>query len=197
MVKFMVMAISSEALMRTCSKCRVEKPESEFYFKPSKGAFESRCKPCIKSDNLAYYEKNKDKVKKTNSEYRDSVKHTDEYRRKSRAYHASRHRELKIAALERIGMVCACCGESDIAFLTIDHVENDGHIHRKAINHVSVYAWLKQNDYECDHKLQTLCFNCNFAKRYNGGACPHKERSETIRKEYASSEVEAPSPCKG
>jgi hypothetical protein len=184
--------------MRTCTKCKESKPESEFYFREKKGRYESSCKLCIRAFNSAYYGKNKEKVKASNAAYRArQLNYSEAYREKYRDYHTKRNRELKRMALERIGMQCACCGEADIEFLTIDHVNNDGHIHRRAINHSNMYAWLKNNDYQSDHLLQTLCFNCNFAKRYNGGVCPHRNRSETIRKEYAPSGVEAPDSRKG
>lgn len=57
---------------------------------------------------------------------------------------------------------------------------NDGSQHRRAIGGRNLYEWLWNGGDASEYELQTLCFNCNFAKRYNGGVCPHQERSETI-----------------
>lgn len=62
------------------------------------------------------------------------------------------------------------CGESDIRYLTIDHINNNGNEHRKEIG-TDIYSWLIANNYPKDN-YQILCYNCNYAKRnvlvYNG-----------------------------
>lgn len=71
---------------------------------------------------------------------------------------------------------CNCCGEKEIKFLTIDHLENDGATHRKEIKcHTgagSFYYWLKRNGYP--KGFQTLCMNCNLAKSLYK-ICPHQQ----------------------
>jgi len=85
-----------------------------------------------------------------------------------------RRQALKIAVLEAYGgPVCACCGEMDMRFLTIDHVNNDGAQHKKVIGKGSLYAWLKKNGYP--EGFQVLCWNCNCGRHHNGGICPHKD----------------------
>lgn len=72
------------------------------------------------------------------------------------------------------GYVCVCCGETQPAFLSIDHVNNDGNTHRKKLGRGNlIYRWLKVNGYP--KTFQVLCMNCNFGKRMNGGICPHVE----------------------
>ena len=182
------MGISSQAgciMEKKCSKCGETKPFSEFSYRQSKGLYSCRCKACISVQNKDYYRRNKEKVKAQTRRYAQSKKHDPERKRKMRQYHINRHRNLKRKALDVVGTSCACCGEAGFEFLTIDHVNNDGHIHRKEINMRNIYEWLANNDYQSPYELQTLCFNCNFAKRYNNGVCPHEhlEGSETIRKE--------------
>jgi hypothetical protein len=82
---------------------------------------------------------------------------------------------------------CACCGETELGFLTIDHVNNDGAAHRRrnggsqhAFCGVEIYAWLRRNNYP--EGFQVLCYNCNCAKG-KLGECPH----ETKRKAQALS----------
>ena len=76
------------------------------------------------------------------------------------------------------GSSCACCGEGNIAFLTIDHIAGGGSAHRKSFGG-SIYRWLKLNNFPSG--FQTLCMNCNFAKSKIVGGCPHMYREEYAR----------------
>ena len=72
---------------------------------------------------------------------------------------------------------CACCGETEWTFLTIDHINNDGTKHRKELRYHSAcghgfYVWLRKNKYP--EGFQILCQNCNVGKWRNGGICPHQ-----------------------
>ncbi len=71
---------------------------------------------------------------------------------------------------------CMCCGETQIKFLTLDHINNDGGKFRKEIRVTgrNFYRWLKARDFPKEIMLQLLCFNCNCAKGAFG-ICPHKE----------------------
>lgn len=83
------------------------------------------------------------------------------------------YRRLKLEVVKGYGGGCACCGEDQIAFLAIDHVNNDGGERRKN-GEGSSYQLLKfvlKNNFPKD--LQILCHNCNMAKNYYG-ECPHK-----------------------
>jgi hypothetical protein len=76
-------------------------------------------------------------------------------------------------------MSCACCGETEFDFLSLDHVNNDGQDHRKSLSLKGggqFYVYLIKNGFPNDPPLQVACFNCNYGKRINGGICPHKER---------------------
>src|SRR5690348_1104353 len=71
------------------------------------------------------------------------------------------------------GYRCACpgCSETIEAFLSLDHIHNDGAAHRKVINRRKLYVWLRNEGYPAG--FQVLCMNCNFGKARNGGTCPH------------------------
>lgn len=69
------------------------------------------------------------------------------------------------------GVVCACCGEKMLECLQLDHINNDGAVHRKANLHgTRIYRLLKKQGYPSG--FQVLCANCNFAKGILG-YCPH------------------------
>lgn len=96
-----------------------------------------------------------------------------------REYVKQWNREQKRIAFEHYGGVrCACCGETNPGFLTMDHIAEDGAVHRKKIfahtkdGRGRIYNWLKKNGYPIG--FQVLCFNCNCGRAYNGGICPHK-----------------------
>lgn len=73
---------------------------------------------------------------------------------------------------------CACCGELEIKFLSIDHIEG-----RKKFNHgkgfggVKLYNWLIKNNFP--DGFQILCINCNWAKGIYK-ICPHQEHKRLI-----------------
>jgi len=80
--------------------------------------------------------------------------------------------DSRLECINHYGAFCVCCGEKEDKFLSIDHVNNDGFIHRKTTkNFRNIYLWLKKNNYP--NIVQVLCFNCNLGKRVNGGICPH------------------------
>lgn len=77
--------------------------------------------------------------------------------------------------------VCDCCGETELAFLTLDHINGDGAKHRrenfgsnKSAGTSYVYGWIKRNGFPPIFKV--LCFNCNTGRHINGGICPHKQK---------------------
>lgn len=64
----------------------------------------------------------------------------------------------------------------DVDFLTIDHINGNGKEHRRRIGTGSavLYYWLIRNNFPPG--FQVLCFNCNQAKAWNRGICPHNGR---------------------
>lgn len=80
-------------------------------------------------------------------------------------------KRLRVEVLGAYGGKCACCMESRIEFLVLDHVENDGKAHRAAVRGGSkgMYIWARRNGYP--DNLQVLCHNCNMSKAFYG-YCP-------------------------
>ena len=74
------------------------------------------------------------------------------------------------------GAFCVCCGEDDLRFLSLDHINNDGaHQRRRLKTGINIYNWIKARGYP--PQFQVLCMNCNFGKHINKGVCPHKDFS--------------------
>lgn len=90
-----------------------------------------------------------------------------------RSTERARIRRLRLEVLGAYGTVCACCGESEEAFLAIDHINGGGHSHVHSLT-VTFYSWLRNNNYPPG--FQTLCHNCNWGKHVYG-ECPHRWRS--------------------
>jgi len=81
------------------------------------------------------------------------------------------------AVMAAYGGQCACCGEREIAFLTLDHVYNDGRQDRRqGIFGMMLYQKALE---EFSDRYQVLCRNCNFAK-WSYGVCPHRNVDKLI-----------------
>lgn len=118
----------------------------------------------------AWRSKNRDKV--LNYKRADYLKH----RAKRRTQQNERAQLLRLEAIAHYSHnknVCACCGESEIRFLTIDHINGDGAKHRKEYKGL-IQSVLKKAGYP--NGYQVLCYNCNLGRAHNGGVCPHHQK---------------------
>ncbi|MCW3996288.1 MAG: hypothetical protein NWE98_09125 [Candidatus Bathyarchaeota archaeon] len=87
-------------------------------------------------------------------------------------------KRIKKEVITAYGGKCVCCGETSLGFLTIDHINNDGSIHRRKMGRRDwggkiLYQWLRKQNYPTG--FQVMCFNCNLGRSINKGVCPHKE----------------------
>lgn len=86
--------------------------------------------------------------------------------------------KIKVEIFNHYGPNCECCGESNLIFLNIDHIDGNGNNHRREVFGVQsgggtrFYRWLKRQDFPDGYRV--LCFNCNFGAARCGGTCPHK-----------------------
>ena len=88
----------------------------------------------------------------------------------------SLNKKIKIEAFEKYGGVCcACCGITELSFLSLDHEDNSGSVHRKQMgtSGTRLYRWLKRYNWP-NLNLRVLCFNCNLGRQINKGVCPHQ-----------------------
>jgi hypothetical protein len=105
-----------------------------------------------------------------------SAEEEKEYRERINAGNAERRYAARDAAYRAYGGYrCACCGETERAFLSIDHVHNDGAEHKRRFNlrtGEQLYRWLARHKFPPG--FQILCMNCQWGKRNNNGICPHQ-----------------------
>lgn len=84
-------------------------------------------------------------------------------------------RKIKKICYDHYGCKCVCCGEQEPAFLSIDHIENDGAVHRREQGTKGsgtwLYLWLIRNNFPSG--FQILCWNCQWGKQLRG-ICPHR-----------------------
>lgn len=149
--------------MKQCSKCKVEKEQTEYYVQAGRELPE--CKQCLKARTRAWYEKNS----------------AEALKRWQPAAAAKRARIKEATFAAYGGYICACCGETERNFLTLDHINNDGAAYRRSLYGnrnaagIVTYRRLVRDGFPVG--FQVLCMNCNHGKRMNNGVCPHKARS--------------------
>lgn len=107
--------------------------------------------------------------------YETQCKHAKQSPDRVRLYGLKVRKEV----IEKYGGACVCCNEANLAFLTIDHKNNNGNQERledtQASNSKSWYLKLRREPVRED--LQVLCWNCNLAKLHFG-ECPHQSKQE-------------------
>jgi len=190
---------------KTCTRCSVEKPLTEFWFNEKKGRHLAECRTCQASRRAAYRDANKGRLKEKNRVWQQSnpdrvkaaqerwkAKNPDlarqraaewyrENREMVRARERERYHELKDQVYAAYGgYLCACCGEAEPKFLSIDHVNNDGNERRKIYRYGAgrggggskLYLKIAELGFPPDY--QVLCMNCNWGKARNNGVCPHE-----------------------
>lgn len=151
-----------------CTVCHEQKPLDAFYLN-KKGKYKGHrtygsCKPCIA-----------ERVKTNPNRQLWAKRYTETHREENRARSRARNLRLRNQILDHYGRRCRCCGETEEAFLALDHVNGGGNKHRREIKggHSSVYYWVITHNFPKD--FQILCHNCNVAKG-NRGLCPHQGR---------------------
>ena len=124
-----------------------------------KGTVHSWCNPCIAAKERKYRSENREWYSKLQKKYQ---------------------RQRKQKVIDHYGGKCACCGETLIEFLSMDHVLNNGAEHRRQIHkeygnkHIggtNLYKWIIKHNFP-EKIFRVLCFNCNASIGFYG-YCPH------------------------
>jgi hypothetical protein len=102
--------------------------------------------------------------------------HNKQWRSKNRSRHNARVKEWwqekRLEAIKELGGRCQCCGETNPAFLCLDHKNNDGYLDRKSNGKRRI--WIEAvKDKDAKERYQILCYNCNMAKAIYK-ICPHQ-----------------------
>jgi hypothetical protein len=117
--------------------------------------------------------------KKRRADFPDKAKESD---RKSRI-------KLKTEVVEAYGGKCSCCGETELVFLTIEHINHDGKKHQLEVGpgH-GIYRDLKRRGFP-KHGYTVFCWNCQMATRF-GKPCPHTRKDKNERSSGTSTGIE-------
>lgn len=153
--------------MKKCNSCKQDKPLSDYYpYKHTKD-YSSRdghchdCKKCM-NDRVKRMRKEKPVEAKARAKF-----YADACKMKVYAHYSDNKFE------------CKCCGEKEMVFLSIDHIDGGGTKHRKeqkiSGGGYTLCRWIIRNGYPSG--FQILCHNCNQAKHILG-VCPHKKVKE-------------------
>lgn len=189
-------------MTKTCSICRVEKPETDFWLNQKRGYRVAACNDCRRSKARSYQQAHKkeraaygkvwrdtnpEKAKANENSFRE--KNPGYYREKTKIWYSNPINKVRQLAKQRGrdrvlkdrvfaaygGYICRCCGEREYHFLSIDHINNDGAAHRKEIGEKR--GGRKFYNWLIKNGFpngfQVLCMNCNWGKARNGGVCPH------------------------
>lgn len=107
------------------------------------------------------------------------------YRARTQAASRRRYAKVREQMLLEYGQKCACCGEQNRAFLTMDHGGTDkgklfvfgttkkGKPRVLPVRGTAEYFRLMKLGWPKDLGIRVLCMNCNFAER-GGRTCPHR-----------------------
>lgn len=120
-----------------------------------------KCERC--RDRKSRYNKERGRIKM--AQWRECHKDRLELQRKERSL-SQKMRIFKAYG----GCVCACCGDTHLEFLTLNHLNGGGNKHRKEVK--NLYRWIIRNNFPPGFNV--LCMNCNFAEGKAEGGCPHK-----------------------
>lgn len=100
-----------------------------------------------------------------------------------------KHRlKAKVDVIERYGGKCVCCGEARSAFLTIDHISDDGAEDRRQ-RKIMRTVWEALTSRPVDNeRFRLLCFNCNCGRHQTPTKeCPHVYDSKDAGQTNANS----------
>lgn len=82
----------------------------------------------------------------------------------------------KKTIIDHYGGKCACCGEENLIFLELDHINGGGNKHRNQLRKdgTTIYRSIINNNFPPG--FQVLCASCNVGRYRNGGICPHQQK---------------------
>jgi hypothetical protein len=110
----------------------------------------------------------------------NNILSTNKYHRKycsvrcrSLSYKRKKRSKAREVVFNAYGDFCKCCKENTVEFLTLEHINNDGQLHRAKMNQDNFKVWIDAARQNNKNKFSVLCMNCNWSKG-KFGYCPHK-----------------------
>lgn len=94
---------------------------------------------------------------------------TNEAKEDVRSRRRNAMRLLRNRVITAYGGECACCGERELRFLTMDHVHGRAKGDKRRGDHL--YQWLETHNHPDGFRV--LCVNCNWSLGIHGW-CPHR-----------------------
>lgn len=158
--------------LRVCNRPGCGQPLPE-------GRKTKRCKDCNRLQHEAYVRRRFESKEAFKAHIK--MKNAERHRLHPEVYCAAAKRgreRIRAEMIAAYGSKCACCGETEPVFLTIEHINRDGAAHRRSLPHgssTSVYYDLKRRGWPKEG-FELLCFNCNRAS-WLLGICPHRKAS--------------------
>ena len=149
--------------MKRCSKCGIEKNESEFHSsKNHKDGLYPSCKECRRNDWRAYYKENANLIGDKTKAYRE--KHSEEIHEYQRSW-----RDEYSNFLFSLKTPCVKCGESRRYVIDFHHISPD----EKSFN---ISGLNRNRDLVAAEvkKCVSLCRNCHAEFHYIYGTKPEK-----------------------
>lgn len=143
-------------VLKECSRCHKKLKLNKFYKGNGKYKKNNYCRICKSYIMKSYYEANPDKKENAKQSVKKSIAKT---------------RKETIFAY---GGKCKCCGEIEIEFLSLDHINGAKDRLDQLYKGKREYYMLKKKGYP-KGKIQILCMNCNWAIG-RIGYCPHKDK---------------------
>ena len=128
----------------------------------------TRCSPC-RVRRLAHDRLHRDRLRGQRNAWNE--KNKEKVILQKRAASRRSNRRLKELVIGTYGNKCVCCGESEIGFLTLDHLDREAFPAEAPRTGKPFYAWLKAHKFPGG--VRVLCYNCNCASGFLG-RCPHE-----------------------
>lgn len=165
---------------KRCPSCEEWKPFTADYFPRSGLGLGRYCKPChvrIGTRNERRRREDAGYRERRRKQWRDEAhkrRMRDPIRDAEIKWRSAN--KLRSEMVEAYGGACSCCGEREVGFLTLEHVNGDGAKHRESLRTLGGYAvWrdLKKRGWPTDG-YTILCWNCHMATCW-GRTCPHQQ----------------------
>ncbi len=98
----------------------------------------------------------------------------DKANAKASRWYNKHKKEMFDKIINHYGNTCNCCGEKEIKFLTVDHINNNGAAYRRnIIGHKTLKTYKEIIEKNFPDEYQILCWNCNSGRNHYK-ICPHK-----------------------